>query len=165
MTKIILICGLVGAGKSTEARKLEAEQHMVRFALDEWLACLYSADQEDVMDYDWTMARIERIESQIWSMTQQIMNAGVSVVLDLGFLKQDHRQKFYGLAAQAGLAIEAHLIEADIETRWQRTGHRNEAQGETFSLNVTREMFDFCEEIFERPKDDELKICKVIKTD
>jgi hypothetical protein len=30
---------------------------------------------------------------------------------------------------------------------------------------VTREMFDFCEEIFERPKDDELKICKVIKTD
>lgn len=165
MSKIILICGLVGAGKSTEAHKLEAQHNMVRFAMDEWLACLYSADQDDVMDYEWTVARIERIESQIWSLAQQIMSAGISVILDLGFLKQDHRQKFYDLAAQADLAIETHLIEAHIDTRWQRVGYRNEEQGDTFSLKVTREMFDFCEGIFERPKGAELKICQIIKTD
>ena len=162
MAKITLICGLIGAGKSTQAFKLE-KTGQVRFAIDEWMVCLYRADQTDTLDYPWMLERIERAENQIWALAQQLLKIDISVILDLGFLKQDHRQKFYDLAAAENFKIETLLIEADKGIRWQRTSRRNEEKGDSFSLIVTREMFDFCEDLFERPEGGELEKCKVIQ--
>lgn len=164
MSKIHLISGLVGAGKSTHARALAQENSALYFATDQWMRLLYSADLSGEMDYDWAMERIGRIEEMIWSQVTQLMALGLDAVLDLGLLQKDHRQKFYDLADTAGFDITLHLIEAPEDVRWQRVQKRNQEKGETFDIAVDRQMFDFCEHLFERPEGAELERTQVVDT-
>lgn len=163
MSKIILVCGPSGAGKSTYARHLADEIGGVRLSLDDWLDGLYRDDRGDEMQYDWALARINRIERQLYALIRQMMERGIPVILDHGFFKQEHRQKFYDWAAEDGFIIECHLLELDKEIRWQRVEQRNRDQGDTFSLVVDRDMFEFGEGLFERPQADELDHVKFIK--
>jgi len=165
MAKIILICGLVGAGKSTYARGLALSNDAIRFSVDEWMTTLFQADWPDDLNYNWAMERIDRIEDQMWQMVIQHMENDISVVMDLGLLKKDHRQKFYDLAAAQNYKLETHLVEADKDIRWERVQKRNSEKGKTYSLQVNREMFDFCENLFERPDSEELRNGVIIRTD
>ena len=54
------------------------------------------------------------------------------------------------------LQIKFHYLPISAEARWERVEKRNNEKGETFSLHVNREMFDFCEGIFEEPTEEEL---------
>jgi len=164
MSQIYLISGLVGAGKSTYARTLARRENALYFATDHWMRLLYSEDIKGEMQYDWAMARIGRIEEMIWSQVEQLMALGLGAVLDLGLLQKDHRQKFYDLANKAGYDISLHLIEAPEDVRWARVQGRNEHKGETFDIAVDRQMFDFCENLFERPEGDELKRTHIVDT-
>jgi len=158
MAKIHLICGPVGAGKTTFAAKLSDEIGAIHFAIDEWMTSLFTPDLDGDIEYDWAMTRIHRMESLIWSHVRQLMKINVDAVLDLGLLQLAHRQKFYDLAREDGFDICLHLVDADRETRWQRVEGRNWNKGDTYSMEVDRGMFDFCENLFERPEGDELKI-------
>lgn len=165
MAKIILISGLIGAGKSTYARELETAIGAIRFSIDEWMSTLFKADQGGEIEYEWAMERIGRIEKQIWSMTEKLLKLDISVILDLGLLQKEHRQKFYDLAGVQNFKIETHLIEVVKDIRWQRVEMRNKEKGETFSLEVTSEMFEFCEGLYEYPDEDEMVNCKIIRAD
>ncbi len=158
MAKIHLICGPVGAGKTTFAAKLSDETGAIHFAIDEWMTSLFTPDLDGDIEYDWAMTRIGRAEGLIWSHVRQLMKINVDAVLDLGLLQLVHRQKFYDLAQEDGFDICLYLVDADRETRWQRVEGRNRDKGATYSMEVDRGMFDFCENLFERPEGDELKI-------
>ena len=56
----------------------------------------------------------------------------------------------------AGLAVQLHFIDVDVEERWRRVENRNAEKGETFRLAVTRPMFDFIETIWQPPDADEM---------
>jgi predicted kinase len=158
LAKIHLICGPIGAGKTTFAANLTGETGAIHFAIDEWMTSLFTPDLDGDIEYDWAMTRIGRMESLIWSHVRQLMKINVDAVLDLGLLQLAHRQKFYDLAREDGFDICLHLVDADLETRWQRVEGRNRDKGDTYSMEVDRGMFDFCENLFERPEGDELKI-------
>lgn len=165
MTKIMLISGLVGAGKSTYARRLAKDESAIRFSIDEWMIGLFKADFPKQLDFEWSMERIYKIEEQVWSVVEQLIENGTPVILDFGLLQREHRQKFYDWAATNELTIETHVIEADKDIRWQRVLNRNLEKGDTYSLEVNKEMFDFCENLYERPQEDELSRCKFVQTD
>ena len=50
--------------------------------------------------------------------------------------------------------MELHVLDIPAEVRWQRVCERNRG-GETFSFEVTREMFDFMEARWELPSVEE----------
>ncbi|PCI34341.1 MAG: hypothetical protein COB54_00685 [Alphaproteobacteria bacterium] len=156
MSTVHLICGPVGAGKTTFAKQLCQETGALHFSIDQWMTSLFTPDLSGAIEYDWAMERIGRMESLIWSHVSQLMALGVDAVLDLGLLQRDHRQKFYDLAGAEGFNICLHLVDADREVRWGRVQGRNAAKGETYTMDVDRGMFDFCEDLFERPTGDEL---------
>lgn len=156
MAKINLICGPVGAGKTTLAKKLSEREKAICFSIDEWMTTLFTPDLKKDMDYDWAMERIGRMESLIWSHVRQLMTQGVSVILDLGLLQKDHRRKFYNLAKAEGYDLCLHWVDVAREERWSRIEGRNAEKGATYAMEVSREMFDFCEGLFERPSEDEL---------
>ena len=157
MSKVHLICGPVGAGKTTFAAKLSDEMGGVLFSIDEWMTTLFTPDLQGNIEYDWAMERIGRMESLIWSHVRQLMKRDVDAVLDLGLLQHDHRRKFYDLAAQDAFGICLHFVDADREVRWQRVLGRNAEKGDTYTMDVDRGMFDFCENLFEKPSGDELE--------
>ncbi len=68
------------------------------------------------------------------------------------------RIKFANLAREAGLSLELHFRDVPATERWRRIEARNAKKAETYQLpfDVTLEMFDFVESIWDSPTDEEL---------
>ena len=56
---------------------------------------------------------------------------------------------FIARARDAGLCAVINLADAPSDERWHRVEKRNAEKGATYQLDVTREMFDFVEGIWE----------------
>ena len=123
------------------------------------MTSLFWMDTPQPMDPAWSMARVERCNAQIWRTARGVATRGVPCVLDLGFSNARQRARFFELAAQAGLSARLHFVDVPPEERWRRVQARNDRKGDTYQLSfdVTREMFDFVETLFEPPNDDEMR--------
>ena len=117
---VILIVGSTGAGKTTYARTLAEEIGGVRFSIDEWMTALFWPDSPQPIEFAWTMERIDRCEAQIFELAGQLAARGVPAILDLGFTKLEHRDKFRALAGEAGLKAQVHYVDVPPAERWQR---------------------------------------------
>lgn len=148
---IFLIVGCTGAGKTTYARQLADQLGAVRFSIDEWMTALFWADSPQPIEFQWTMERVGRCEAQIFAMVCQLATRGIPAVLDLGFTRKEHRDKFRALAADTGLSAIIHFLDVPVDERWYRVNRRNKERGETFAMEVDRPMFDFMEGIWEPP--------------
>jgi len=86
--------------------------------------------------------------------------------LDVGFGQTRSRAKYANLAKAAGLSVQLHFIDVPAEERWQRVKTRNSRKGETYQLgfDVTREMFDFVEDLWEPPTHAEMLAYNGIRT-
>lgn len=148
--------GSTGAGKSTYANRLADEIGGIHFAIDEWMAALFWKDSADPIEFEWAMERVNRCEVQIAAMATQCVARGVPAILDLGFTKAAHRQKFADIAKAADIDVSLHFLDVSADVRWARVQQRNSQQGKTFSLEVNRDMFDFVEDMWEAPDEAEI---------
>jgi len=155
---IHLICGSTGAGKTTYAQTLADELGAVCFSIDEWMTALFWMDTPQPLDPAWSMSRVERCDAQIWRTARGVAARGVPCVLDLGFSSAEQRARYLRLAGEAGLPARLHFVDVPPDERWRRVQSRNDRKGDTYQLSfdVTREMFDFVETLFEPPTDDEM---------
>ena len=151
-----LIYGPTAAGKSTFAQKLAVQANGVRFAIDEWMHAMFGCDVPSSMDMAWVMPRVARCQAQIWSVAEQILGTGTDVVLELGLLRRIDRAAIKAKVEQAGYVAVFHFVDADLATRRERVHRRNVEKGETYSFDVTPEMFEAMELYFERPTETEL---------
>jgi len=150
-TTFHLVCGSTGAGKTTYALNLVRRCNGVHFSIDEWMVELFGKDRPEPLRFDWVAERIARCEGEIGRMATRCAQAGAAPVLDLSFLRAGNRASFAALARQSGSDVALHVLDVPADERWQRVISRNETRGETFSLTVTRPMFDFIESIWEPP--------------
>jgi predicted kinase len=162
---IHLLCGSTGAGKTTYARELSQQIGAVRFSIDDWMATLFWMDSPQPLKPAWSMERVERCLSQIWATASQVAARGTPCVLDIGFAQAQSRARFVGLARQARLSVQLHFIDVPASERWRRVEERNAERGETYNLpfDVTREMFDFVETLWEPPTDEEMVLCNGVR--
>lgn len=156
MSKVHLVFGPQGAGKSTYSKKLSEEVNGVHLSIDDWMWKLYGEDLPSPMNLKWVMERVERCEQQIWSTSKKISACGCEVVLDLGFTKLAKRELFKSLAKDQKIPTQLHYVNAPHSIRRSRVLERNIEKGETFSFEVTPGMFDFMETEFEKPTEKEL---------
>ena len=145
MAQVILVTGGTGAGKTTHARTLADAMGGVRFSIDDWTTDLFWMDAPVPPNFDWIMTRIDRCEIRIRAVAAQVLARGVPVILDLGFTKTAHRQAFVSWAESLGCSVRIDHVDVPADERWARVQIRNVQRGETFAMEVTREMFDFME--------------------
>lgn len=153
---IHLVTGSTGAGKTTYARKLADDAGALRFSIDEWMVALYGPDVPEPIQFEWMMERIDRCEAVIWQTAIAAAQRGVCSILDLGLTKKAHRAKFAAAAQGAGLPVVLHYIDLSVDERWARVQKRNVEKGSTYRLDVTRQMFDFIERMWECPDETEM---------
>jgi len=153
---IHLIVGNTGAGKTTYAHKLKSENKGVIFSVDKWNKTLFLPDKKASDGLAWFLERIDREEEIIMDLVSQLENAGVDSILDLGFSKKEHRQKFVAFANENNLKIKIHFLDVDSDTRLDRVMKRNQEQGATYEFEVSKENFDFMEQWFEIPDEKEM---------
>ena len=89
MPTVHLLHGLPGCGKTTFARKLEAECRAVRFTHDEWMVQLFGIDPPA----DTFAENARRISELIWEHAARVVRAERDVILDLGFWTRASRDE------------------------------------------------------------------------
>lgn len=156
MPTIHLICGPLGAGKTTLARRIAREHGALRFSLDEWVMQLFGSEAPEPMLFEWWAERCHRCRQRIWAVCEAVLAQQLDVVLDFGFPAAAQRQEFRELALRSGAAPHLHVVTAAPALRWQRVLARNRDRAETFALEVTEGMFQGSEAWWEPPTGAEL---------
>jgi predicted kinase len=152
-----VIFGPCAAGKTTYAHALARRENAVPFVLDEWGARLFGPDLKGPIEFAWMMERLTRCNQLIMSTAEAVLAAGASVVLDAGGMRKADRDRTRQFAEARGFAVQWHFVDAPREVRRARVEGRNAAKGETFVAEVTPEMFQMLEAVYEPPTPAELE--------
>jgi len=160
---IHLVCGPIGAGKTTYAHKIAEKYNAVRFSEDEWLSKLFVPDApEELLSESmqvvgaWASEKYQRCRGQIWIISKQILNKNMSIVLDGAAANKKQRDAIRKKAIDHNVGFQLHYVTSDRKTREKRILERNKDQGDTYSLEVTPDMFTHTENFFEPPAAEEL---------
>lgn len=154
---IHLIVGNTGSGKTTYSKELKKKNKGIIFSIDKWNNTLFLSDKKASDGLEWFLERINRSESVIMDLIEQLENAKTQSILDLGLSKFEHREKFRNFAEQKGFQLKTHFLDISKETRFKRIMERNKEKGETFEFEVSLEDFNFMENWFEKPNQIEMK--------
>jgi predicted kinase len=105
---IHLIIGNTGSGKTTYCNQLKAQNKGIIFSIDTWNKTLFMPDKKETDGLDWFLERIDRAEAMIQNLMLQLENASTDAILDLGFSKFSHREKFRKFALDNGIELFRH---------------------------------------------------------
>ena len=147
--RLILTCGLPGAGKTALATKLAAERSAVRLTKDEWLWALGSTP--------WDTSTQNRVERELWRLAQDILRLGLSVVLDFGLWARSERDEMRSVARGMGVGVELHYVKAPADELWRRIEDRN-AKSPWDSHPIRRADLDAWLRVFQEPDAAELAL-------
>ena len=132
MTRLILMCGLPGAGKTTQARRLAATLPAIRLCPDEWLTGL-GLSLFDIPARD-------RVEHMLWHHTQQLLRLGQDVILENGFWGRTERDGYRDTARALGASVHLHYLDTPLDV----LKHRRRDL-------LTAAQMDDCAALFEPP--------------
>jgi predicted kinase len=123
---LFLVSGKIAAGKSTLARRLAARPATVLISEDHWMACLFLNDLKSIDDYRRLSARLR---AAMGPHVVNILQQGISVVLDFPANTVSNRNWMRSLITGASVAHELHLLDTSDTICKQRLRERN-ASGE-----------------------------------
>jgi len=115
--RLLLTCGLPGAGKTELANQLAAERSAVRLTKDEWLWAVGRTPWDEVTR--------DKVEHELWRLAQEILRLGVSVVLDFGLWSRTERDELRSAARVLGVGVELHFLDVETDELWRRIEARN----------------------------------------
>jgi predicted kinase len=125
MATVHLICGFLGAGKTTFARRLATEKSALRFSVDELYLRLFANGPT----YELDQAALERLLGALNDTWPPIVAAGVDVVLDFGFWRRALRDEARSLARGIGAEARLYWLQCPDATAVQRCLQRNGSAG------------------------------------
>lgn len=114
--RLVVICGLPGSGKTTFARRVEAQSRAIRFCPDEWM---------ETLDINlWDESARAKIEALQWQLAQQLLAAGNTVVIEWGTWAREERDMLRAGARRLGAAVELHYLSAPVDELFERLQRR-----------------------------------------
>lgn len=145
--RVHLLYGLAGSGKTTLARELSSSGRGVRFTLDEWMLRLHPGLDFESTAYGEKAAQVREV---IWKIAEQILIAGVDVVLDWNSWSLARRSWAVERASAIGATVHLHWLTASVEVANARVRDRT-ANGAQFAHPVTTEGNKHLASLMEEP--------------
>ncbi len=147
---VYMICGFIGAGKTTFAKKLEAETGAIRITKDEWLIKLFGHSPliDKFEEYD------EKICELSNDIAFQFIERGIDVIIDDGFWvrsqREEMKKRIEGLGAKAVL----YYVKCPMGIMKDRVVGRNKNLSKD-SFEVSESTFESYVRFWEPPSNDE----------
>lgn len=124
-----MVCGKIGAGKSTLTRRLAAAPNTVLISEDDWLTRLYPNEIHVIADY---VRCAGRLRHAMAGHVEALLAAGVSVVLDFPANTVATRAWARGIFEKAGAAHRLHFLDVADAVCKERLRARNLAKEHPF---------------------------------
>jgi predicted kinase len=144
--RLVLLCGLPAAGKTTLAATLADEYRAVRLDADEWKLALGIDPFDDA-------ARV-RLEGQLLRLTQRLLTLGTSVILEWGFWARAERDQLRVMGRALGAAVELRFLDVSYDELVRRVLERTANGG----IPITADHMAAYQAAFERPTAKELAL-------
>jgi predicted kinase len=114
--RLIIVCGLPGAGKTTLARGFERRLRAIRLCPDEWMEAL-SVHLHD----EKTRAKIEALQ---WDLGRKLLALGLTVIVEWGTWGRFERDVLRQGARDLGATVELHYVSAPPDVLFERIQRR-----------------------------------------
>ncbi|MFD5831280.1 AAA family ATPase [Lentzea sp. NPDC060358] len=144
MPRLILTCGLPGAGKTTLAKRLEREVPAILLCPDEWIHGL----GVDLFDEPFRA----RLEHRFKTLARHLLHHGQDVILDFGFWDRAERDELREMARALGAQVELRYLEVPFAELVRRLEIRNR---DGFVV-ITEDLMTGYAQVFEAPDAAEL---------
>jgi predicted kinase len=147
---VYLICGFIGAGKTTFAKQLEKKTGAVRITKDEWSIRLIGNDP--------TIAGYAAWDRKISGLSRDfafyLAEKDIDVILDEGFWEKELRDEMKRKINSIGANPVMYYVETPIEVIRERVLGRNKDLTKD-SFTISREMLDHYLKYWQPPSEDE----------
>ena len=144
-SRLIIVCGLPGSGKTTLAKALESKLGAVRFSPDEWMDALSINLWEEEMR--------GKIEALQWKFAQELLTLGLTVIIEWGTWGRAERDTLRLGARALGAAVELHYVSAPADVLFDRIQRRSMEKPP-----IQRDAVSRWFEIFQAPTPEEIAL-------
>lgn len=143
---IYLICGFIGAGKTTYSQKLAGDINAVHLNPDEFCMKLFTPQEYET---NWDKCFSQTV-NMLWEKAAEFAREDKNVVFDLGFWSKKERQQAFQKAEKLGFVPVIYYVYAPDDILKKRISTR---KGIIAKRNLKN--FDKIKEFFEAPASDE----------
>lgn len=153
--KAILICGKICSGKSTYARKLREQNNAVLLSVDEIALSLFDGDPGEKHD-----EITQRIQGYLFKKSVEIIESGVTVILDWGFWRKSDREFPRNFYNSRNIPCEFHCIDISEDTHKRNISERNKAvsEGRMSAYFIDEGLYEKFLGMFESPQESEIDV-------
>jgi len=150
MSKVIMMCGVCGSGKTTYAKQKEQEGY-IRLSIDEEMWNIYGQRGIDYSEnqYDELSEKVELLLRQ--KMISLIKN-WKNVVIDFSFWNKDNREFYRNMIENAGGIVELVYMKANKELLRKRLQKRNLSLHANSPFIITDEILEHHYKGFQEPQ-------------
>lgn len=147
---VYILCGFIGAGKTTFAQELEVRTGAVRITKDEWLIRLIGNDPtiDGYADYDHKIVQLSR------DVAFQLVEKGIDVILDEGFWAREERALMRRRIEEMGAEVALYYLDTPIDTIRDRVARRSTDPPKD-SFRISEALLDYYLPFWQPPNEDE----------
>ncbi|MBQ8293873.1 MAG: ATP-binding protein [Alphaproteobacteria bacterium] len=146
MAKLFLICGFLGAGKTTVSKQLAKQYNAEYMNVDSHVTQLFARDE---YEHNWEKC-FSIAEDDLWQKIKLCAQSDTDVVFDVGFWTRKSRDMASARARQIGMTPIVYYVYAPDEILKKRIAQRS---GRIAENNIKN--FDTIKQMFENPQVDE----------
>jgi len=148
---LILLCGKMGAGKSTKSIELAQKRNAVLISEDTWLETLYPNQIRSFDDYRMYSNLIKPL---VKSLAQDILTSGSDVVMDFPANTVTQREWLKSISSEIEASHELIYLKVSNATCLEQIAKRRQ-EIPSREATDTEEMFQTVTQFFMEPTEDE----------